>query len=147
VPASVGHDVGVVVLDDPVELPAYAALPHPGELDGLRSASFSLVGYGANGWVTGHGPPFPTFSFDRTLASSQLIGLDAQFARFSTSPGHGNGGVGPGDSGGPALLAGTDAVTAVASHGPSPRASGNGYWYRLDTTDARAFLERFLALP
>jgi len=147
VPASVGHDVGVVVLDEAVELPRYAALPSLGALGALRSASFSLVGYGANGWHTGGGRPFPTFTFDRMIASSRLIGLDSTFARFSTSPGRDNGGIGPGDSGGPALPQGTDVVTAIGSHGPSPRATGNGYSYRLDTPDARSFLEEFVALP
>jgi hypothetical protein len=147
VPASVGHDVGVVVLDEAVELPRYASLPSLGALGGLQSDSFSLVGYGANGWHTGGGRPFPIFTFDRMVASSRLIGLDSTFARFSTSPGRGNGGVGPGDSGGPALPLGTDMVTAIGSHGPSPRATGNGYLYRLDTVDARSFLEDFVALP
>jgi hypothetical protein len=147
VPASVGHDVGVVVLDEEVDLPRYAALPGLGALGALRSASFSLVGYGADGWVTGGGPAFPTFSFDRMVASSRLIDLDPAFARFSTSAGQDNGGVGPGDSGSPALRRGTDLVTAIGSHGPSPRASGNAYWYRLDTADARSFLGRFVALP
>jgi hypothetical protein len=147
VPGSVGHDVGAVVLDTPVELSRYAALPHAAALGADRSASFTLVGYGANGWVTGGGRPFPTFDFDRMAATSRLIGLDSEFARFSTSLGQGDGGVGPGDSGGPALRQGTDVVSAIASHGPSPRATGNGYWYRLDTSDARSFLERFTALP
>ena len=39
VPASVGHDVGVVVLDEPVELPRYASLPRLGELNGHLYAS------------------------------------------------------------------------------------------------------------
>jgi hypothetical protein len=147
VPASVGHDVGVVVLDTAVELPRYASLPRLGALSADRSASFTLAGYGANGWVTGGGRPFPTFDFDRMVASSQLIGVDTQFARFSTNPGQGDGGVGPGDSGGPALRRGTDVVSAIASHGPSRRATGNGYWYRLDTSDARSFLGYFTALP
>lgn len=147
VPASVGHDVGVVVLDEPVELPRYAALPARGALDGQRSLAVSIVGYGADGWVTGGGRPFPTFSFDRMIAASRLIGVDAQFARFSTSPGQDNGGIGPGDSGAPALRRGTDVITAIGSHGPSPRASGNSYSYRLDTDDARSFLEGFTVLP
>jgi hypothetical protein len=147
VPASIGHDVGVVVLDHAVQLPRYASLPALGALDGLRSASFSLVGYGGDGWVTGGGPPFPTFSFDRLVASSRLIDLDPEFARFSTSPGRDGGGIGPGDSGSPALRRGTDVVGAIGSHVTSPRASGNAYWYRLDTNDARSFLGGFVALP
>src|SRR5690242_9078109 len=64
VPASVGHDVGVIVLDTAVDLPRYASLPQPGALSADRSARFRLAGYGANGWVTGGGRPFPTFDFD-----------------------------------------------------------------------------------
>jgi hypothetical protein len=147
VPASLGHDVGVVVLDTAVDLARYASLPRLGALGADRSAPFTLVGYGGDGWVTGGGRPFPTFSYDRMAAASSLIGVDGEFARFSTNLGQGGGGVGPGDSGGPALRAGTDVVSAIASHGPSPRATGNGYWYRLDTSDARSFLGQFVALP
>jgi hypothetical protein len=147
VPASIGHDVGVVVLDHEVALPRYAALPRLGALDQLRSAALSLVGYGADGWVTGGGRPFPTFSYERRVASSRLIQVDTAWARVSTNPGQGKGGVGPHDSGSPALPDGTDTVAAIASHGPSPRATGNGYWYRLDTADARSFLGRFVRLP
>jgi hypothetical protein len=35
----------------------------------------------------------------------------------------------------------------MTSHVTSPRGSGDAYWYRLDTADARSFLGRFLALP
>jgi hypothetical protein len=61
--------------------------------------------------------------------------------------GQDNGGIGPHDSGGPALPEGTDIVAAMTSHVTSPRGSGDAYWYRLDTADARSFLGRFLALP
>jgi hypothetical protein len=145
--AAFGHDVGVVVLDTAVELPRYASLPRLGALGADLKASFTLAGYGANGWVTGGGRPFPTFDFDRMVASSQLIGVATQFARFSTNPGQDDGGIGPGDSGGPALRTGTDVVSAIGSHGPSRRATGNVYFYRLDTSDARSFLGRFTALP
>ena len=121
VPASVGHDVGVVVLDNAVELPRYAALPRLGALTVDRTASFTLAGYGANGWVTGGGRPFPTFDFDRMVASSRLIGVDAEFARLSTSPGQGDGGIGPGDSGGPALRRGP---TSSRLSDPMARACG-----------------------
>jgi hypothetical protein len=146
-PHSWGHDVGVVVLDEPVDLPRYGALPSRGALGGLLSASFSLVGYGADGWHVGGEPPFPTFTFDRMVASSRLIELNPEVARLSTSPGQDNGGTGPADSGSPALPLGTDVVTAIASHVTSPRGTGNAYWYRLDTPDARSFLGRFVALP
>src|SRR6476620_11462883 len=116
VPASVGHDVGVVVLDTAVELPRYASLPRLGALSADLKASFTLAGYGANGWVTGSGRPFPVFDCDRMVASSLLIGVDTQFARFSTNPGQDDGGIGPGDSGGPAPRTGTDVVSAIGSH-------------------------------
>jgi hypothetical protein len=145
-PHSVGHDVGVVVLDEEVELPRYGALPRAGELAAGGRIGASLVGYGGNDWHTGGGPPFPIFNFDRMVASSRLINVDSDFARFSTSPGQGNGGIGPGDSGSPALPKGTDVVTAVASHVTGLRGTGNAYWYRLDTADARSFLGDFVDL-
>jgi hypothetical protein len=143
-PQSLGSDVGVVVLDQAVELPRYAALPRLGALDDFVSAPFSLVGYGADGWHVGGGRPFPTYTYDRMIASSRLINLDPEWARNSTSPGRGNGGIGFHDSGSPALPMGTDIVMAISSHGTHQRGYGNAYWYRLDTADARSFLEDFV---
>lgn len=51
VPASVGHDLGVIVLDQSVDLPAYGSLPTVNSLDAAKGTSVTLVGYGAQAWV------------------------------------------------------------------------------------------------
>lgn len=148
VPGSVGNDVGVVVLDEPVSLPAYGLLPAEGVLDSraARAVSYTLVGYGAQGWVAGGGR-FPIFTFERTRAGSALVNTANvyadEFARFSTNPGGGKGGIGPGDSGGPAFMDDGRTIAAIGSHGPSRFGSGEGYFTRLDTESALTFLSQF----
>lgn len=146
VPGSVGNDLGVVVLNSPIAAPRYAHLPAPGALATNPKLSVTLVGYGAQGWVPGAGGRRPFFTFVRTQADAQLVNdanaNGSQFVLVSTSPGGGNGGIGPGDSGAPALV--DDTVVAAGSHGPSPSASGAGYFTRLDTPEARAFVQGFL---
>jgi hypothetical protein len=149
-PGSVGNDLGVVVLDEPVALASYGQLPSIGFLGApaSRSATYTLVGYGAQDWVSGQGGRFPIFTFERTRASSRLVNVanayGDEFARFSTSQGDGRGGIGPGDSGGPALVGDGPTVAAVGSHGPSLFADGEVYFTRLDTENALAFIRQFL---
>jgi hypothetical protein len=148
VPASVGQDLGVIVLDAPVQLPAYGQLPALGTLAGANGAAMTLVGYGAQDWIPTKGGRVPIFTFKRTMAEVRLINDDNangdEFVRVSTNPGGGKGGVGPGDSGAPAFLDGGTTIAAIGSHGPSPTASGTGYFSRLDTADALAFITQFL---
>jgi hypothetical protein len=150
VPGSVGGDIGVIVLDCAVSLTQYGVLPSVGLLDGsgVNSGRFTLVGYGAQGWVSGGGPRKfqPTFTFIRTRATSRLINdkyaLGDEFAVFSTSPGGGDGGIGPGDSGSPALVGDGPVISAIGSHVTNPFGSGKGYWTRLDTTSALDFINQ-----
>jgi hypothetical protein len=149
-PGSIGNDLGVVVLDEPVTLASYGQLPSMGFLGtpAARSATYTLVGYGAQDWLSGHGGRVPVFTFERTRAGSELINIanayGDEFARLSTNQGDGKGGTGPFDSGGPALVGDGPTIAAVGSHGPSPFASGEIYFTRLDTENALAFIRRFL---
>ena len=149
-PGSLGNDLGVIVLDEPIVLAAYGQLPSAGFLGtpASRSATYTLVGYGAQDWVSGQGGRFPIFTFERTRASSKLVNVanayGDQFARFSTNQGDGRGGTGPSDSGGPALVGDGPTIAAVGSHGPSAFASGEIYFTRLDTENALAFIRQFL---
>jgi secreted trypsin-like serine protease len=148
VPASVGHDLGVIVLDRPVELPSYGQLPAPGALTGANGTPMTVVGYGAQDWVPAPGGRIPVFTFTRTAAQVQLINdtnaIGDEFVRLSTNPGDGKGGIGPGDSGGPAFVDGGTTIGAIGSHVSSPAGSGTAYFSRLDTADARAFIGPFL---
>jgi hypothetical protein len=147
VPASVGNDLGVIVLDQPITLPSYGRLPALGTVVGAGLA-LTEVGYGAQGWATGPHGRFPLFTFVRTRTEAVLINdtnaVGNEFALVSTNPGGDKGGIGPGDSGAPALFAGTSTIAAIGSHGPSPTASGTSYASRLDTPAAQAFITQFL---
>jgi len=148
VPASVGNDLGVIVLDRPILLSSYGRLPQLGTVQGA-GLSLTAVGYGAQDWATAPHGRYPLFTFVRTRAEVELINdtnaIGDEFARISTNPGGGKGGVGPGDSGAPAFFAGTSTIAAIGSHGPSPSATGTAYASRLDTPAARAFISPFLA--
>jgi V8-like Glu-specific endopeptidase len=148
VPASVGHDVGVIVLDAPVQLQAYGQLAAPDALAGANGTAMTVVGYGAEDWLPAKGGRVPVFTFTRTAAQVRLINDSNangdEFVRISTDPGGGKGGIGPGDSGAPAFLDGGTTIAAIGSHGPSPSASGTAYFARLDTAETRAFIAQFL---
>ncbi len=147
VPASVDNDLGVIVLDSPISLSSYGRLPVLGSLDN-SPASLTAVGYGAQGWVPGPHGGFPQFTFVRTRADVALVNdtnaIGDEFVRLSTNPGDGKGGIGPGDSGAPALFAGTSTVAAIGSHVTNPRGGGTAYFSRLDTRAAQAFIDSFL---
>ena len=149
-PGSVGNDLGVVVLDEPVMLASYGRLPSVGLLGtpASRSATYTFVGYGAVDWVSGRGGRVPVFTFERNRAGSKLVNVanayGDEFARFSTNQGDGRGGIGLFDSGGPALVGDGPTIAAVGSHGPNPFASGEAYFTRLDTESALAFIGQFL---
>jgi hypothetical protein len=146
VAASVGHDLGVIVLDQPIVLAGYGKLPALGTASNQQAVT--LVGYGAQDWVSGQGGRYPIFTFVRTRANATIVNVQnansGEFLFISSSPGDGQGGVGPGDSGAPALLGDGPTIIATGSHGASPFASGGGYSTRLDTAEAQAFIAPFL---
>lgn len=148
-PHSVGGDLGVVVLDQAIPLAGYGRLPTSGLLatKAARQLSFTLVGYGAQDWLNGGGPRFPFFTFLRTRATSSFVN-DAnstgdEFVRLSTNSGDGKGGIGPGDSGSPALVGDGPTVAAIGSFVTNPFGSGEAYYTRLDTASALAFVGGF----
>ena len=147
VPASVGNDLGVIVLDQPIVLSSYGRLPALGTVQGAR-LSLTEVGYGAQDWVPAPLGHVPLFTFVRTRAEVSLInGTNAigdEFVRLSTNPGGGKGGIGPGDSGAPAFFAGTSTIAAIGSHVTNPTGAGTAYSSRLDTPAAQAFITPFL---
>jgi secreted trypsin-like serine protease len=149
VPASIGHDLGVIVLDQPVGTPAYGTLPAVNSLAAANGTPVTLVGYGAQAWVPQPGGRIPAFTFVRTRAQATLIN-DAnanggEFVRVSANPGQDQGGIGPGDSGGPAFLEGSTTIAAIGSHVTNLSGSGTAYFSRLDTLDALAFISPFLS--
>ena len=151
------HDLGVVVLDEPVVLAEYGRLPSAGLFDRLlgsrarASQQFTAVGYGLQ-----RNLPEPT-----GLTSAERVRLQATVRVIGEQVGAGTqpgasvvlssnaAGGGPcnGDSGGPVLVAGTDVVAAVVSYSRNARCSGTAGGYRLDTADDLEWLAGFGVSP
>ena len=151
------HDLGMVVLDDSVELERYGVLPEEGDVDqfleGRRSGRrlFTAVGYGLQ-----RSMPEPT-----GLTSAERVRLQATLAIINEDAAFGEkkagntvlftnnaagGGTCDGDSGGPIFVAGTDVVAAVTSFGLNARCAGTGGGYRVDTGDDLDWLEQEFGL-
>jgi hypothetical protein len=143
------YDVGVIILDTPVTLSTYGALPPEGFLPTLttkRSQTdnrFTLVGYGLQGVIR----PFASDIWARYQGTVRLIELNSamnggQSAKFTNNPGLGGGSC-FGDSGGPIFYGDTNMITAVVSWGITP-CIGNSYEFRIDTAVALDFIRQYL---
>jgi hypothetical protein len=145
------HDLGVVVLDEPVHMAKYGELPELHYLNAFMRMEksqrrFTPVGYGLEKVL-----PIGTEGGDtRRRANVKLITLKGQgtapagtYATFSNNLGtvH-QGGTCFGDSGGPIFDSGTRIIVAVNSFGVSPNCTGFGGGYRVDQPDDLHWLAR-----
>jgi len=140
------HDVGLVILDQPItqskygsQITSFPALASAGALDGLgkrrgqQETSFAVSGYGIS-LVN----PVKLVSFrERLTATEKLNNLgnsltDGYNIQTSASPGNGRGGTCSGDSGGPLLYDSTNTIVAVNSFGLNDNCRGNDFMYRVD---------------
>lgn len=145
------HDVGVVVLDEPVIMDEYAELPAVGLVDTLRvMTDVDLVGYGVQ-WQEGTGiPPRSRWTGPRMrnfapakLVASKHVQSD-EFIKITLNPAQGKGGSCFGDNGGPSLLGGTNTILAVSSYVTNANCQGIGYSNRIDTADVLEFINGYL---
>jgi hypothetical protein len=156
-PAFSYRDVGIVVLDEPVYMDEYAALPEAGLVDTLKNkTSVDLVGYGVQyqAQIPGNELPQPppyyrwTGPRVRLYAPSELVSgkfvHSAEFMRLSLNVGGGKGGTCFGDSGGPDLLGSTNTVLAVNSYVTNVNCGGVGYSSRVDIPEVLDWIEGFL---
>ena len=154
------YDIGVVVLDTPIDVATYGQLPTLGQFDYLATKKLSpakravqVVGYGLVGKI----PPFADDSiWERRVGYSTIINTGAsanvgpQNFMYSNNPGHGTGvgGTCSGDSGGPAFWVEngtpTNQIVGVNSYGIAPLCNGNDYQFRTDTAVALDFLAQYL---
>jgi len=138
-PAFSYRDVGIVVLDDPVDMGEYAVLPTAGLVDTLKNKTdMDVVGYGVQ-YKEGTGiPPYYRWTGPRVrlYAPSEMVSGKfvhaAEYMRLSLNPGGGTGGTCFGDSGGPDLLGDTNMVLAVNSYVTNANCTGVGYSARVD---------------
>ena len=146
------YDLGVVILDQPVTLDAYGALPSVGLLDtlatrrGHKGVNFTVVGYGMQDVK-----PEPVSQVVRYVGTSQLINLrshltDGYNLQTTNDPGKGtgSGGTCSGDSGGPIFYMDTNVVVAVNSFGENANCVGGDFSFRTDRADSQEFIHSWL---
>jgi hypothetical protein len=146
------HDLAVFVLDTPVAMAAYGQLPTLQLLDGVnkKAARFTTVGYGTIRDDKTKGPASLGLGTRRKMATQELQSLTQAWAQFSMNPSTGSGGTCYGDSGGPHFLGAGSSETRIVV---AVTVTGDAYCratdktYRVDTPQARAFLDDFLTLP
>ena len=138
------HDLGVVVLDEPVYMDEYGALPEEGLLDqyankrGLNKVTFTAVGYGLQKSF----PDAASWKDEalrvRLVAYPKLIQLNTPWVGTAsvllTNNAH-TGGTCFGDSGGPVFLDDTNVIVGVTSFGLNSTCAGTGGVYRIDQAD------------
>lgn len=152
-PTSNPHDVGVLILAEPVVGITPAALPELGFLDGLKKegllgkgadkAKFTVVGYGG----TLNWPP-PDIYYDdiRQFAVSEYRALLPAWLRLSQNQATGDGGTCGGDSGGPAFWTqedGSEILVGITSWG-DPNCISTGFNYRTDIAETQSFIQEVI---
>ena len=146
------HDVGLVILDQPIELSEYGVLAVAGSLDqlatqrGLQDLTFTVSGYGLTYRQEEHNRK-PNESYrERLMALSHLVNLNsainAGFNLQTVGNGKGEGGTCSGDSGGPVFYGDyeSDIIVAVTSFGLNALCRGTDYAYRTDTEAVIAWI-------
>jgi hypothetical protein len=140
------YDLGVVVLDEPVEMDEYGLLPELDQLDALKTkrgkqdTTFTAVGYG----LQRINPVFVESERVRMYATPHLIqintpGFTGDYSLL-LSNNHSTGGTCFGDSGGPNFLGTSNVVAGVTSFGINGNCAGTGGVYRVDRADDLGWL-------
>lgn len=138
------HDVGLVILDQPIYLSEYGELPEPNFLDqfatarGKQDILFTVSGYGLTYRQNeNNGKPNESYR-ERLMATSTLVNLNsalnAGFNLQTSGNGAGKGGTCSGDSGGPVFFGDTDSnlIVGVTSFGLNALCRGTDFAYRVD---------------
>jgi Trypsin len=156
-PAYSYRDTGIVVLNEPIVMDEYAALPTAGLVDTLKNKThIDFVGYGVQDQAQIPGnqlpQPPPYYRWEgprvRMYAPSELVSGNfvhsAEYLRLALNPGGGSGGTCFGDSGGPDLLEGTNTILGVNSYVTNVNCAGNGYSARVDIPEVLAWIDTFM---
>ncbi len=140
-PRDFRYDVGMAVLEEPVRMAIYGALPDAGLVDTLKEGQrLTAVGYGTTGYeIDGEPPPRPqlVYPYDRYRATVRLLNTnDALGDMFVKTTGvsliRGKGEAPcSGDSGGPLFMPDQQTIVGVTSFG-APVCRGPAYYQRMD---------------
>jgi len=139
-PEWISHDVGILILSEPVYLSEYGLLPDEGLVDTLKMMTpVDQVGYGVQEMWRGGGQPFWYGLRMRYFAPAGLITskhvFSDEFMKLTANSAKGKGGTAFGDSGGPNLLGATNIILGVTSWGTNYQCAGVSYVQRVDTAD------------
>ena len=147
------HDVGIVILDQAIDVPEYASLASANTVDtlarakGTQDVTMRVSGYGLSYSLqtpvrgNGVGTVVTESLRERLQADESITNLGNQatlgYAIQANGNGNGRGGTCSGDSGGPVFWpANSNQVVAVTSWGYSNAGCrGVGFYYRTDRTD------------
>lgn len=150
------YDLGVVVLDEPMVMSAYGALPQQDALDslsrrrGLQNTLFTAVGYGLQESFPDAASWKENNQRVRMVAYPHLIqingGLVGDFSLL-LSNNHATGGTCFGDSGGPNFIGDSNVVAGVTSFGLNGNCAGTGGVYRVDREDDLGWLYSEFGAP
>lgn len=150
------HDLGVVVLDEPVAKAVYGKLPTLNQLDSLKTKrgqqdqTFTAVGYGLQKSFPDAAAWKDVALKIRMVAHPKLIQINGgQVGDFSImlSNNAKTGGTCFGDSGGPNFIGTSNVVGGVTSFGKNGNCAGQGGVYRVDKADDLTWLATFGLTP
>jgi V8-like Glu-specific endopeptidase len=149
------HDLGVVVLDSPMNL-GTGALPTLNQLDALKTKrgqqdqSFTAVGYGLQKSFPDAASWKDVALRIRMVAHPKLNqingGIVGDFSLLLSNNAH-SGGTCFGDSGGPNFIGTSTVIAGVTSFGLNGNCAGTGGVYRVDKADDLNWLATFGVTP
>jgi len=147
------HDVGLVILDKPIEMSEYGVLPEAGTLDDLQThrstkdTIFTVSGYGLS-YSSQPQSAVPTISYRvRLEAESKLVTVTSAntdgYNLQTQGIGDDRGGTCSGDSGGPVFLGdfNSNLIVAITSFGMNPLCRGTDFSYRVDRQEVLDWID------
>ena len=148
------YDLGVVVLDQPMAMDVYGALPALDQLDTLKTRrgqqdqGFTAVGYGlqqsfpdAASWKENN-VRVRMVAYPR-LVQINVPGYTGDFSMLLSNNAN-TGGTCFGDSGGPNFIGNSNVIGGVTSFGKNGICAGSGGVYRVDRADDLDWVNTFL---
>jgi hypothetical protein len=138
------YDLGLVVLDEPVTMATYGALPTLNQLDALakkrgkKDLTFTAVGYGLQQAFPDAAEWKEQADVIRMVATPRLIQINTGFTgegSLMLSNNAHTGGTCFGDSGGPNFIGDSNVIAGVTSFGLNGTCAGTGGVYRVDRAD------------